>query len=166
LSGKHTPELVRNTHPDRPRVDAAWGYPPGGGETTGKLGEKKGRAPLEALPFTAASSADCISVAYVVEALPFTMPSDPAVGTGDASVDEVSECNNRQCRSYHRAPSFQLASYIDSRITSQMGIFIFALEIGFTGINVSFISVVGVVLSFIFGHHITSLFLWLVFRLA
>jgi hypothetical protein len=112
------------------------------------------------------SSADRITVAYAVEALPFTISSDPAVGTGDASIDEVSERYNRQCRSYHGAPSFQLAGYIDSRVTSQMRIFVFTLEVGFAGIYVSFVSVVGVVLSFIFGHDITSLVLLLVFRFA
>jgi len=38
-----------------------------------------------------------------------------------------------------------------------MLIFVFALEVSFAGINVPFVSVVGVVLNFIFGHSITSL---------
>jgi len=127
---------------------------------------EKGRAPLEALPCTA-MLADLNFVAYVFEALPFSMPLNLTVGTGDASVDEVCECNYRQCRSNHRAPAFQLACYIDSHVTSQVLIFVLTLEVGFTGINVSLILVIGVVLSFIFGHVITSLILLsLVFRSA
>jgi hypothetical protein len=97
------------------------------------------------------------SVAYFVEALPLVMPSDFAAGTGDASVDEVCECYYRQCRSYHRAPSFRSTSYIDSRITPQIWVFVFTIKVLFTGINMSFILFVGVVLNFIFGHGITSL---------
>ena len=44
-----------------------------------------------------------------------------------------------------------------SGITPQMRVFVFALEVFFAGINVSFVSVFEVVLSFIFGHGITSL---------
>jgi len=123
---------------------------------------KKGRAPLEALPFTA-TSADLYFNAQAFEALPFGVPSNLTVGTGDAPIDEVSECNYRQCRSYHRAPSFQLASDIDSHVTAQTRVFVFTLKVGFTGINMSFVSVVGVILSSIFGHGVTSLFAsWLV----
>jgi hypothetical protein len=92
----------------------------------------------------------------VVEALPFIVPSNFAGGTGDASVDEVSQQYNRQCRSYHGAPSFRLSSYIDSHVTAQMFVFVFTLEVSFAGVNVSFTLVVKVILRFIFGHIITS----------
>jgi hypothetical protein len=85
------------------------------------------------------------------------MPSNLTVGTGDATVNEVSECNYRQCRSNHRAPSFHLTCYIDSHVTAQMLIFIIALEVSGAGIYVSIIVVVKVVLSFVFGHDVTSL---------
>jgi hypothetical protein len=63
------------------------------------------------------------------------------------------QCNRS---SYHRAPSIQLTRDIDSHVASQVLIFIFTLEIGFTGVDVSFISIVAVVLHFIIGHGITS----------
>jgi hypothetical protein len=97
-----------------------------------------------------------ISFADCFEALPFSVPLNFASGTGDAPINEVCNYKYRQCRSYHRAPSFQLSSHIDSHVTAQMLIFVFALEISFTGVNMSFILVVKVVLGFIFGHHITS----------
>jgi hypothetical protein len=50
----------------------------------------------------------------------------------------------------------QLTRDIDSHVASQVLIFIFTLEIGFTGVDVSFISIVAVVLHFIIGHGITS----------
>ena len=79
-----------------------------------------------------------------------------AIGTGDASIDKISECNYRQCRSYHRAPSFQLASYIDSHVTTKFGIFVITFKVSAAGIHVPFIVVVKVVLSFVIGHDITS----------
>jgi hypothetical protein len=94
------------------------------------------------------------------------VPSDLAGGTGEASVDEVCEGNNRQRRSDHRAPPFRSASYINSHVTAQMWILVFTLEVGFSGIHMSFVSGVGVILSSIFCHNITSsvMLLWLVFR--
>jgi hypothetical protein len=109
----------------------------------------------------------CIFAACSVEALPYSVPLDLAGGTGDASVDEVCEGHYRQCGSNHRAPSYRLTGHIDPRVTSQMRIFVVALEVSLAGINMSFTSVVGVVLCFIIGHGITSLVLLLyVFRLS
>ena len=85
------------------------------------------------------------------------MPLDFAIGTGDASIDEVSQCNNRQCRSYHRAPSSLLSRYIDSHVTAQMRVFVLTFEVSLAGINVSFVLFVKVILIFIVGHDITSL---------
>jgi hypothetical protein len=118
--------------------------------------EKKGSASLEALPCTAIL-ADFNLVAYCFEALLVIMPSDFTRGTDNTSVYEVCECDYRQCRSYHRAPSFRLSRYIDPHVTSQVRIFVFTLKVSFAGIYVSFASVVKVVLCFIFGHEITSL---------
>ena len=85
------------------------------------------------------------------------MPLYLAGSSRYTSVDEVTQ--RKQCNrsSYHRAPSFQLSCYIDSHVTSQVLIFLFTLEIGFTGINVSFVLVVSVILNFIFSHGIASL---------
>jgi hypothetical protein len=113
-------------------------------------------------------SADHI-FALVVEALPFIMPSNFAGGTGDASVNEVSQQNDRQCRSYHGAPSFHLSRHINPRITAQMFVFVFTLEVSFAGIYVPFALVVEIVLRSVIGHIITSLihcFVVLVLRLA
>jgi hypothetical protein len=92
-----------------------------------------------------------------VEALPFIVPSDFAGGTGDASVDEVSQQNDRQCRSYHGAPSFQLSSHIDSWITAQVLVIILTTKVVYSSVNVSFVIIFKVILRFIFGHDITSL---------
>jgi hypothetical protein len=100
--------------------------------------------------------------AFILEALPFSVLSNLACGicgpAGDTSVDEVSQNNERQCQSNHWAPSFQLTSNIDSHVTSQMLVWIVALEIGFAGINVSFISLVCVIIGSVLGHDITSYF--------
>jgi hypothetical protein len=60
------------------------------------------------------------------------------------------------------APSFQLPLDIDSQIAAQMFIAVFALEVGFARINMSFVIVVKVVLDSIVGHGITSLVFLLV----
>ena len=73
------------------------------------------------------------------------------------SIDEVTQRYQSNHSTYHRAPSFHLASYIDSHVTTQMRVFVFTLKVSLAGINVSFISIVGVVLNFILCHNITSL---------
>jgi hypothetical protein len=98
--------------------------------------------------------------ALISEALPLTVPSDftggSCVPAGDTSIDEVCQRNDRQCHSYHWAPSFQLASDINSRVTTKMLVGILTLEVSFAGVNVSFIPIVGVIFSSIFRHGITS----------
>ena len=98
------------------------------------------------------------SLLCCLEALPVMMPSNSAPGTGDTAINEVSEYNYRQCRSYHRAPSFRLSSYIDPHVTSQVRVFVFTLEVSFTVINVSIVIVSPVIFSSVFGHDITSMF--------
>ena len=123
--------------------------------STGTLPTKKGRAPLEALRFQLSKCFSNLLLNY--EALPFVVPLNPAVSSKYTSVDEVCEQDDCNCRSYHRAPSFQLSSYIDSHVTAQVLIFVITLEVSGTGINMSIVIVVKVVLSFILGHDITSL---------
>ncbi|VTR70738.1 hypothetical protein DESC_830055 [Desulfosarcina cetonica] len=117
---------------------------------------EKGRAPLEALPVSPPFQRSFIFRLFV-EALPLTVPSKFAGGTGDASIDKVSQRDERQCQSDHGAPSFQLARHIDPRVATQMRVLVFALEVSFAGVNVSFIPVVKVVLRSIIGHGITSM---------
>ncbi len=95
------------------------------------------------------------SFALFIEALPFGVPLNSASVTGDASVNKVSEYNKRQCQSDQRAPSLFLPGYIYSRIASQMFIFIIASKVGFSSINMPFISIIKVILSFVFSHFIT-----------
>ena len=121
-----------------------------------QLSNKKRQSPVRGSARSIALSADNI-FAFVVEALPFSVPSNLAVGTGDAFVNEVSQSNKRQCRSNHGAPSFQLSRHIDSWITAQMLIFVFTLEVSFAGVNVSLIIVFPVILISVLGHIITSL---------
>jgi hypothetical protein len=78
---------------------------PGWASSQIPLKNQKGRAPLEALPFTAIIAVYKFD-AVLLEALPFNKPLDLALGAGDASIYEVCDCNYRQCRSNHRAPSF------------------------------------------------------------
>jgi hypothetical protein len=85
------------------------------------------------------------------------VPLNLAGGTGNTFVDEVAQYNERQCQSDHKAPSLLSSGHIDPRITTQMLIFVFALKIFLTGINVTFAPVVGVILNFILGHGITFL---------
>jgi len=120
-----------------------------------KVYPKNRQSPVRGSAHSTAISADHI-FAFVVEALPFIVPSNFAGGTGDASVDEVSQQYDRQCRSYHGAPSFRLSSYIDSHVTAQMLVFVFTLEVSFAGVDVSFAFVVKVILRFVIGHIITS----------
>ena len=115
----------------------------------------KRQSPVRGSARSTAMSADYI-YALVVEALPFIVPSNLTGGTGDASVDKVSQQNDRQCRSYHRAPSFWLSSYIDPWITAQMFVIILTTKVFYSGVNVSFVIIFKVILSFIFGHIITS----------
>ena len=118
---------------------------------------KKGRAPLEALRYTA-EVAVLYSVTCVYEALPFNVPLNLAGGTGDASIDEVGQCNECQRRSYHRAPSFRLTSDIDSRITSQVRIFVFTFEVLFPGIHVPVFSfTIGFDMVMFFAHYRSSM---------
>jgi hypothetical protein len=56
------------------------------------LSKKIGRASLEALTVQPLCQRN-IFVAVVVEALPFSVPSNLAGGTGDTSVDEITQCN-------------------------------------------------------------------------
>jgi hypothetical protein len=85
----------------------------------------------------------------------------------DASIHKVTQYHQRQHDSDHKAPSFGLSLNIDSQVTAQMLIGIVAVEIGFTGIHVSLVPVVEVVLSSIVGHDVTSLVVvYLVFALA
>ena len=85
------------------------------------------------------------------------MPSNLAGGTGDASIDKVSQRDERQCQSDHGAPSFQLSRHIDPRVAAQMRILVFALEVSFAGVNVSVFIIFPVILSSIIGHGITSM---------
>jgi hypothetical protein len=121
--------------------------------------QQKGRAPLEALPSTALP-ADLNFFALLIEALPLIMPLNLASGgrcpASDASIDEITQCNQHYRCSNHRAPAFQLSCHIDPRITSQMRVLVFTLKVFLSGIHVSFISVVGIILSSIFGHDVTS----------
>ena len=100
------------------------------------------------------------SYALTLETLPFIVPSDFAGGirvpTDDTSVDEVCQRNERQYRSYHRAPSFRLASNIDSHVTPQMLVRVLTLEIGFAGVNVSIVSFAEVIVGSDLGHDIIS----------
>jgi hypothetical protein len=125
--------------------------------------QQKGRAPLEALPCTAIS-ADFIFYACIIEALPLIMPLNPASGcrcpASDASIDEVTQRNQRYRCSNHRAPAFQLSCHIDPRVASQVRVLVFTLEVSLASIHVSFISVVGIILSSIFCHDVTSCILW------
>ena len=57
---------------------------------------------------------------------------------------------------------FLLSHHIDIQIAAQMPVGILTFEVGFTGIHMSLVIVVKVVLSFIFGHVITSFVDWLV----
>ena len=84
------------------------------------------------------------------------MPLNPAVSSRDTSINEVCEQYDCDCRSDHRAPTFLLASYIDPHVTSQVRVFVVAFKVSAAGIHMSFIIVIKVVLSFIFGHDITS----------
>jgi hypothetical protein len=74
----------------------------------------------------------------------------------DTSVDEVAQRDQRYQCSYHRAPSFRSPCHVDSQVTSQVLVGIFTLEVGFTGVNVPFVIVVGVYVDSIFGHGVTS----------
>ncbi|MDX9897114.1 MAG: hypothetical protein RBS34_16825 [Desulfofustis sp.] len=85
----------------------------------------------------------------------------------DASIHKVTQYHQRQHDSDHKAPSFGLSLNINSQVTAQMLIGIVAVEIGFTGIHVSLVPVVKVVLSSIVGHDVTSLVVvYLVFALV
>jgi hypothetical protein len=77
--------------------------------------------------------------------------------TRDAVIDEVAKNHYRQHNTNHKAPSFCLSLNVDSRIAAQMLIGVVAVEIGFTGVRVSFVPVVKVILHFIVGHDVTSL---------
>ena len=92
----------------------------------------------------------------MVEALPSNVPSNPAGGTGETSVNEVTQGEDRQCQSDHGAPSFRSTRHIDARVAAQMRVLVVAIEIAFTGVDVSFASILGVVLHFILGHGVTS----------
>jgi hypothetical protein len=78
---------------------------------------------------------------------------DPIFG---AVVQEVTDGNEGQHDSYHRTPSFRLSLDIDSQIAAQMFIGVFALEIGFARIRMSFVIVIKVILNSVIGHGITS----------
>ena len=78
---------------------------------------------------------------------------DPIFG---AVVQKVPDGNESQHDSYHRTPSFPLSLDIDSRIAAQVFIGIFALEIGFARIHMSFVMVIKVILNSVIGHGITS----------
>ena len=96
------------------------------------------------------------------EALPFYFSRLQLAGCHgrsavDASIDEVAQYHQCQHDSDHKAPSFGLPLNIDSQVTAQMFIGIVTVEIFFTGIHVSLVPVVKVVLSSIVGHDVTSL---------
>ncbi|MGD8543172.1 MAG: hypothetical protein PVI39_12835, partial [Desulfobacteraceae bacterium] len=74
----------------------------------------------------------------------------------DASVDQVAQGHQRNECSYHRTPSFRLSCHINSQITSQVLVGVFTLEICFSGVYVSFVTVVNVYVDSIFGHGVTS----------
>jgi hypothetical protein len=80
-----------------------------------------------------------------------------SVKVAGTAVDEVTKHDQCQHNTYHNTPSFLSALNINSRIASQMRIRRIALEICFTGVNVSIISLIKVVLNSILGHNITSL---------
>jgi hypothetical protein len=81
---------------------------------------------------------------------------------GHAPVDQESNRYKGQCQTYHRASSFPLPHHIDIQITSQMFVGVLTLKIGFTGIHMSIVTVVKVILRFVFGHDVTSLLVGLV----
>jgi hypothetical protein len=58
-----------------------------------------------------------------------------------------------------RSSAAKLTHYVDAQVTTQVLVGILTLEIGFTGIHMSFAFIVKVVLSIIFGHDITYVFL-------
>ena len=102
--------------------------------------------------------------AYIFEALPLSdFAGRGLTGFGYASVDEVSYRDKCQYGSDHVVPSFLLPCDIDSRVASQVLVFVLTLEVSFAGINVSFTLVIKVILGFIFGHDIISLINCLVF---
>ena len=95
------------------------------------------------------------------EALPFSvMVLKLAIRSSapifSAIVQEVTDSNKSQHNSYHRTPSFRLSLDIDAQIAAQMFIGVFALEIGFTRIDMSFVLLIKVVLDSVFCHGITS----------
>ncbi len=57
---------------------------------------------------------------------------------------------------------FFLSHHIDIQIAAQMPVGILTFKVGFTGIHMSLVIVVKVVLGLIFGHDITSSVIWLV----
>lgn len=124
-----------------------------------KYAQKKAEPPKRPCPFHRRIGILEI-YAFSSEALPLPVPSDFATGScvpaGDTSVDKVSQYNKRQCQSNHWAPHFQLTSHIDSRITSQVLIFIVTLKVSLAGINVSFSSLVSVIVGSFLCHDITS----------
>jgi hypothetical protein len=92
--------------------------------------------------------------------MPLNLASGCRCPASDASIDEIAQRNQRYRCSNHCAPAFRLACHIDPRVTSQMRILVFTLKVSLAGILVSFISVVGVILSSILCHDITSCIFW------
>ena len=99
-------------------------------------------------------------VARCHEALPSIVAStiDGCNGrpAGDGSVHEVAQCNQRDRRANHSAPSFALSRHIDSHVTAQMFILVLTVNVSLAGIHVSFALVLKGILRVGIGHGITS----------
>ena len=121
---------------------------------------QKGRAPLEALPCRPPirwiecclhfRSSAGVNLSFQ-SAIRLARPIITAVG------QEVSRQRHRLFQSIHETPPQLLTRNIDSHVTTQVRVGIVTPEVGFTGIYMSFIPVVCIILSSIFGHGITSL---------
>jgi hypothetical protein len=98
----------------------------------------------------------CISGALPFYAMVLQLAKCSCSTIFGAVVQEVTNGNEGQHDSYHRIPSFRLSLDIDSQIATQMLIGVLAFEIGFACIHMSFAVFIKVILSFIFGHGITS----------
>ena len=71
------------------------------------------------------------------------------------AVDVVPEDRYRQYGSYHGTPPGKLSRYVDSGITSQMGIRFFAFLVGFSGIHMTIRIIFRVIVNFVISHGVS-----------